>query len=165
MSSGITIEDYSERAIAVFGNWQPYTELLKSLGGLENERLGGGNSNGVKRHGWIFSKKKRAELEKALKEGEPSTLSVKSVKATTTSSYTPSASSTIEQRLDKLEKLVHTLASTQTVIESEVAAIRKTLALPSQTKKRAVDEDDEDEDMGEDDVPAVPIKSLIQRKR
>ena len=51
--------DYSEKAIAVFGDTKTIKEQLKELGGRFNPAL---NYNGEKRAGWIFSKKKANEV-------------------------------------------------------------------------------------------------------
>lgn len=60
----VTVEDlemvdYSEKAIAVFGDTKAIKEQLKELGGRFNPAL---NYNGEKRAGWIFSKKKADEV-------------------------------------------------------------------------------------------------------
>ena len=60
----VTVEDlemvdYSEKAIAVFGDTKTIKEQLKELGGRFNPAL---NYNGEKRAGWIFSKKKADEV-------------------------------------------------------------------------------------------------------
>ena len=52
---GLEMVDYSEKAIAVFGDTKAIKEQLKELGGRFNPSL---NYNGEKRAGWIFSKKK-----------------------------------------------------------------------------------------------------------
>lgn len=56
---GLEIVDYSEKAIAVFGDTKAIKEQLKELGGRFNPSL---NYNGEKRAGWIFSKKKADEV-------------------------------------------------------------------------------------------------------
>lgn len=56
---GIEVVDYSEKAIAVFGDTKAIKEQLKELGGRFNPSL---NYNGEKRAGWIFSKKKADEV-------------------------------------------------------------------------------------------------------
>lgn len=56
---GLEMVDYSERAIAVFGDTKAIKEQLKELGGRFNPSL---NYNGEKRAGWIFSKKKADEV-------------------------------------------------------------------------------------------------------
>lgn len=61
---GLEIVDYSEKAVAVFGDTRSVKEELKSIGGRFNQRL---NYNGVKRAGWVFPKSKREELERLLK--------------------------------------------------------------------------------------------------
>lgn len=56
---GLEIVDYSEKAIAVFGDTKAIKDQLKELGGRFNPSL---NYNGEKRAGWIFSKKKADEV-------------------------------------------------------------------------------------------------------
>ena len=62
----ITIEDYNEKCIAVFGDFT--TEILnrlKALNGLENTKLKSQDSD-IKRTGWVFPKSKRTVLEAQL---------------------------------------------------------------------------------------------------
>lgn len=56
---GLEVVDYSDKAIAVFGDTKAIKEQLKELGGRFNPSL---NYNGEKRAGWIFSKKKADEV-------------------------------------------------------------------------------------------------------
>lgn len=58
-SKGMEVVDYSEKAIAVFGDTKAIKDQLKGLGGRFNPSL---NYNGEKRAGWIFSKKKADEV-------------------------------------------------------------------------------------------------------
>lgn len=53
------IVDYSEKALAVIGDTRPISGQLKALGGRFNARLSCGP-------GWIFSKRKEAEVRQAL---------------------------------------------------------------------------------------------------
>lgn len=50
------IIQYSEKAIAVIGDTKPHAEAMKSMGGRFNRYLKCGA-------GWIFSTKKKAEIE------------------------------------------------------------------------------------------------------
>ena len=59
---GLEIVDYSEKAIAVFGETKARKDELKKLGGKFNPAL---KYNGEKRAGWIFSKK-QADKVRAL---------------------------------------------------------------------------------------------------
>lgn len=59
----LEIIDYSEKAIAVFGDTKPIKEKLSDLGGKFNNYL---NYRGEKKPGWIFSKKKEVELKREL---------------------------------------------------------------------------------------------------
>lgn len=60
---GIEVVDYSEKAIAVFGDTKAIKEQLKELGGRFNPSL---NYNGEKRAGWIFSKKQSDKVKELI---------------------------------------------------------------------------------------------------
>lgn len=62
-AGGLEIVDYSEKAIAVFGDTKAIKEQLKELGGRFNPAL---NYNGEKRAGWIFSKKQADKVRELL---------------------------------------------------------------------------------------------------
>jgi len=57
------IVNYSEKALAVFGDTRPLKDELKALGGRFNPRLTHGNAQQA---GWIFSKSKESELRNLL---------------------------------------------------------------------------------------------------
>ncbi|GHV15538.1 hypothetical protein FACS1894179_11210 [Bacteroidia bacterium] len=57
------VVDYSEKAIALFGDTKPIKDLLSAMGGKFNPRL---THDGGKQAGWIFSKTKREELDTIL---------------------------------------------------------------------------------------------------
>lgn len=68
---GLEMVDYSQKAIAVFGDTKAIKEQLKELGGRFNPSL---NYNGEKRAGWIFSKKQSDKVKglvEAIKLSEP----------------------------------------------------------------------------------------------
>ena len=60
---GFVIVDYSERAIAVFGDTKPIKDALLALGGRFNARL---THDGQKKAGWIFQKTKADEVRRLL---------------------------------------------------------------------------------------------------
>ena len=60
---GIEMVDYSEKAIAIFGNTKSIKEKLSEIGGRFNGHLTYGDG---KRPGWIFSKTKLEELKSFL---------------------------------------------------------------------------------------------------
>lgn len=60
---GLEIVDYSEKAIAVFGDTKAIKGQLKEIGGRFNPSL---NYNGEKRAGWIFSKKQADKVRELL---------------------------------------------------------------------------------------------------
>jgi hypothetical protein len=57
------IVDYSEKALAVFGDTRPVKDELKALGGRFNPNL---THNEKKQAGWIFSKAKESDLRNLL---------------------------------------------------------------------------------------------------
>lgn len=60
---GIEVVDYSEKAVAVFGDTKAIKEQLKELGGRFNPSL---NYNGEKRAGWMFSKKQADKVKELI---------------------------------------------------------------------------------------------------
>lgn len=62
----VEIVDYSEKAIAVFGDTKPLKDKLKALGGRFNPFL---INSGEKMAGWIFPKTKSLELSQLLNAG------------------------------------------------------------------------------------------------
>jgi hypothetical protein len=63
VSGDFIIVDYSEKALAVFGDTRPVKDELKALGGRFNPKL---THEGTKKAGWIFSKSKGQELKSLL---------------------------------------------------------------------------------------------------
>lgn len=57
------IVNYSDKAIALFGDTKPIKDLLSDLGGRFNSRL---THDGQKCAGWIFQKAKEAQVRKAI---------------------------------------------------------------------------------------------------
>ena len=55
--------DYSDKAIALFGDTKPIKDRLSDLGGRFNSRL---THNGQKRAGWIFQKAKEAQVRELI---------------------------------------------------------------------------------------------------
>ena len=55
----VRLVDYSEKAVALYGNTKDFSEGLKKLGGYFNPRLRGGV-------GWVFSKRRIPNLKKLL---------------------------------------------------------------------------------------------------
>ena len=59
----LEIVEYSEKAIAVFGDTKPIKGILKGLNGLFRANL---TYNGGRRAGWIYSKKQETKVREAL---------------------------------------------------------------------------------------------------
>ncbi|MDR1155114.1 MAG: fusion protein [Bacteroidales bacterium] len=63
ITGDFVIVDYSEKALAVFGDTRQVKDRLKALGGRFNPKLTHG---GTKKAGWIFSKSKEQEIKNLL---------------------------------------------------------------------------------------------------
>lgn len=59
----LEIVEYSEKAIAVFGDTKPIKDVLKGLNGLFRANL---TYNGERRTGWIYSKKQETKVRETL---------------------------------------------------------------------------------------------------
>ena len=59
----LEIVEYSEKAIAVFGDTKPIKNVLKDLNGLFRANL---TYKGERRAGWIYSKKQETKVREAL---------------------------------------------------------------------------------------------------
>lgn len=59
----IEIVEYSEKAIAVFGDTKPIKDVLKDLNGLFRANL---TYNGERRAGWIYSRKQEQKVRETL---------------------------------------------------------------------------------------------------
>lgn len=63
VSGEFTLVDYSEKAIALFGDTKPIKDKLAALGGCFNGRL---THNGEKKAGWIFQKCKEEQVRRLI---------------------------------------------------------------------------------------------------
>jgi hypothetical protein len=59
----LSLHNYTEKSVAVFGDTKPFSDRLKELGGRYNPNL---TLNGEKTPGWIFSNKKKEELQQLI---------------------------------------------------------------------------------------------------
>ena len=123
-----TVENYSERAFAIFGDTKQFKDLLMSLGGKFNPSLKGPND--TKRAGWIFPLKQKDDIVKKLDEESRKPASEKTVEKVSSSVKKVSStidSSTIQSSeiIDGLTKRIDDLVSRIEALEAEVSAFRK----------------------------------------
>ena len=104
------IIDYSEKSVAVVGDTKNIKESLKEIGGVFNPRLRCGA-------GWIFSKKKMAELEQLLSNGV--------VTATTPERPQTDTAELMEEYRGELVKLWRTDTSMIDFCLKKISSIRK----------------------------------------
>lgn len=182
------VVNYSEKAIAVFFEdtrqavIQGYDEFLVTLGGKKNPSLKGVNPADARREGYIFSIKRKAEIENALKAfvytptptATPVATPVAQAKVAPPPPSTPSTTSS------EVEKIVHMLSSRVEALEMQVDALQRLMtdrgmtiaaAHPERKTKQVkkshapIGEDDEDmEDDTEQKEPVATPSLIIRRK-
>ena len=186
---------YSEKACAVFFSSprdaviNGYDELMTQLGGKKNPSLKGLQATDPKREGYIFSIKRKAEIEKALAAFRPTSSSAALTSATVHSSsvhLTESSSESVEaiknassSTPSSTDKMVQMLSARVEALETQLDALQRLVsthigvsapAAPAANKRGGTKvatqrtnggDDDNDEDMrGEEPTP-----SLIVRRR
>lgn len=184
----ITIESYSEKAIAVFGETKPIKDYLLQLNGKFNPSLKGQGDE--KRAGWIFPKTKQADVQKILDQYKDNSLPsveprTKSVLGASVSSIAESSSTlsayknktkqenefdftkdmylALITRIEKLETenaLLKKIVSNNTIQDSKVKIARTTqLKFTEQS-----DSDEISEEESEEEKTEVVSKRLLTKK-
>ena len=131
MSQSYTIEDYSDKSFAIFGDLAPIEELLVALKGTFNDRLRDALDSNKRRAGFIFPKARRAEIEKALKEGKVSTKkeysSSSSSSSVSSSSSAPNvfADSALEGLVKKMQEMMVDMQRRMDAVETELSVLTK----------------------------------------
>ncbi len=158
----ITIEDYSERAIAVFGDTKPISDRLSAIQGSKfNPSLRGVGES--KRPGWIFPKTRRVEVETLLqaiqeemKQGSfkpAESLGQKVTLKTSNSSTNATMDSSLLSRIELLEAKVETLTKALASLKG-----------PVKTNTCWADEQDESEEEKQVVKPKSLLRSVVAKK-
>lgn len=160
-SNTVFIVDYSERAIAVFGNIQPYESLFLEKGGKFNMSL---TYEGAKRPGWVFSKKVRAVIEELINGIKCGSIKPEN-KQQSKSQPSFSSGTGNSDSVDTLRKMIDILSTRLERVEQELA-LTKSGSKPLAARGAAAtvsypneEEDEEEEDNGENH------KRLIAKKQ
>jgi len=183
MSQSYTIEDYSDKSFAIFGDLAPIEELLVSLKGTRNNRLKDLSDENKRREGFIFPKARRAEVERALKEGKVSTKkeyssssSTSSASSVSSSSSTPNvfADSALEGLVKKMQEMMVDMQRRMDAVEAEIGVLARLYnsgtvnpnnMKPSRKKTEVTIEDvDAEEEEEETDNRISILKALRIRK-
>jgi hypothetical protein len=177
----ITIESYSEKAIAVFGETKPIKDYLLQLNGKFNPSLKGQGDE--KRAGWIFPKTKQSEVQKILDQyknnelstgsqvpglaeskSSSSTYKSKAVKQENEFEFTKDMYLALVTRIEKLETenaLLKKIVSNNSIQDSKVK-ITKTAQLKFTEES---DSDEISEEESEEEKTEIVSKRLLTKKK
>ena len=134
----LVLEDYSEKAIVVRGDTKTHKDALTKLGGKWNAGLRGGG-------GWIFPKKKEADVAKYVNNPDSSP---KTTKATSLPSLpTSGATSDLAKEVAKLSK-----------------KISKMNDLYEKLIKHLIPEDDEDEEDDDEEEVEEKLEVVLEEE-
>jgi len=166
----IEIEDYNDKCIAIYGDYEKYKSELENLGCLENERLNR-KSTGKRCAGMICTKFKRKQIEDLISKLEEQGTSFTS-SSSTSSSFSKSGpkvstakkdDSMISNLLSRVEKLEATVEALKKLLPNSDALtqtqrVLKATKKPLLKQESASDEESENEesessDEEEEDVP------------
>lgn len=157
----LNIVDYSEKAIAVFGDSTPYKVHLLNLNGKFNPSL---RQNDQRQAGWIFPKTKKGEVEKIINQINNGTIT-SSEQPTEHKEYKVSKNTTEKEYVSKQDFM--NLVSKVERLEQEYSNLLKSIGKnPSkQTKSsnqssRSDEEPEEEEESEEEEKP----KRLLRKK-
>lgn len=176
MSVSLYIADYSERAIALFGETKPYKNKITELGGKFNLYLKVDNSEDRK-PGWIFPKSKRKVVEQLINDIDNGTVQPMSVeeektysKSNSSSSSSSSSSSTsivsvskqdFMNLLTKVERLEQEVNNLKLMLNGSNTSVKST-----PIKKQKIPEpSDESEQKTDDEEEEERPKGRIMRKK
>ena len=158
----ITIEDYSDRAIAVFGDISSSIKLrLLEAGGKENEKLKGPGDS--RRHGWIFPKSKR-ELIKGIIDNasNPDAAPIPIIKSKTVSSNKDD-SVLLSSLLSRIELMEAELATIKKYVFS-TSSTKEDKPVTKQTSSNWADEEDSEEEEEKKEVSKPRLLSARLKK-
>ena len=164
----ISIVNYSEKAIAVFGNTKDIKDHLAALGGKFNPSL---KQNDERVAGWVFPNSKKEEVRKIITSFSQGTLGEppKKVEKATASSSAPAESFTISKEMflalvSRIETLEAELAISKKVIEklSSAAYIHPVDKSVEKKAKQPTLKFSEDDDLYDDEPQQY--KSLFKAK-
>ena len=167
----ITLELYSEKCIAVFGDTQNFKDVLMQLGGKFNPMLKG--LNDTKRPGWVFVKSNDI-ANKILQALQGTNNNSSSAAATSVNKPTKppvlSSSSLASFNPDELMKMVQQLTKRLDSVETELFTVRKLLhsmQTPARTSIQSMSTEDNemvDESIGDFDDDEDDSCSYVQQQ-
>ena len=184
MSSIVSLnEDYTQAAIALFGNTKPYLGEIKNIGGIFNARLKHAGSTAP---GWIFPKTKLQvvkQLVNKINSGEISPQEVEEKKEYVKESkekkekprestdknvvlsreefmYIMNTLNRLDQEVNELKRKINPEAKKEVKEPKKVVVKQES----SEEDEDDIDEDDDDEEEEEEVKPQKKGPSLLRRK-
>jgi hypothetical protein len=158
MADIVNLINYSEKAIAIFGNTKDYKEAILAIGGKFNPSL---KYEEDRSPGWIFSKTNRAKVEKLVNDiNNGKCKPVASKEAENVPAVSKKSSSVPLNFVDK--KAFLALTSRLEQLEQELSQIKKHLNLPNKEVNTFLKFEDNIQD--EDGGDIIPAPRLLKKR-
>jgi hypothetical protein len=167
----LSIVDYSERAIALFGETKPYKNKITDLGGKFNPSLKVSNSE-ERRAGWIFPKTKKSVVEQMVNDIISGNIQAEVTDEKTTYTKSTSVSKNITQQstveisrtdfmnlLSKVERLEQEVNNLKLLLSGNSSSSSNNI---NNSNKKIVNEDFDEEELNEEEEK--PKKRLLRKK-
>jgi len=161
----IEIVDYSEKAIALFGETKNYREAITAAGGKFNPSL---KYQEERRGGWIFPKVRRDAIEKLVNDINSGKCAVSAPVEESKQKYSRPVGSTSVTNIDNRAFLA--LVSRVEQLEQELDQVKRSLNLPNKvsvakpSSTMNFQEEDEDEPPEDDEDAPRPTPRLLKKK-
>jgi peptidoglycan hydrolase-like amidase len=173
-------ENYTEKAVAVFGNTKPYLEELKNIGGKYNQYL---KQNGSTSPGWIFPKTKLSVLKALvdkINNGSIKPAAVVEKKDTNSTSVSRTPEVKVEQKsstentvvlskdefkyiMNTLQKLEQEVNALKKQLNPTVAVVKKPIVKKQETPPSSESEEDYDEEEQDDEEEEEEVKKPVKK--
>ena len=162
--SRVEIKEYSEKAIAVFGDTKPFSNELKDIGGKFNPSLT--YTENDKRPGWIYSKKMADKVRELIEKINAGV--VKPTDKSTSSSSYDNTKPTIDIKIfmalvSRVERLEQELKLLHNSLASSGGSLHKLVI--NQSKNEVVEEEVEEINSGDDTEEEVQRPKLLKNKK
>lgn len=160
-ASGVFLVDYSDKAIAIFGDTQSYKNMIAEKGGKFNMSL---TYEGTKRPGWIFPKKLKPTIEEFVNDINTGKINIVSVSSSVANEVSKNPNDSIMLIVDSLKRTILELSTRLERVEQELALSKTTIRSKLPVDKPQLKSEVAEEYNSDEEVDVKPKRLLIKKK-